>query len=450
MTYIKQNNGETYAIKRIKIDDFNEEEIQNMKILNECENSIKLFGYFKDENLIYLIMELCDDNLAQKIKEKKNFTIKEIKELLEQLNNVFKIMNDNAIIHRDIKPENILIKNLENNKCLYKLIDYGFSKQLTQSHKASTQAGTIEYIAPEIINNLNVDKSKVDLWSIGILIHELYFGNTPENNIIQKTNNKYLDDLISKLLIKNPFDDNNNNNCRISWEDYFNHNFFKNSYKKEIEKFKKSLFQFNKSIKQIINFIIEKLENFNNLINKEIENIFTDEYNENLKIFSNLLTEFYSNNNGNKFNEMFEIFNKSILNLNEILEHKIYLNKDKLNNETIIKEKNNKNINLINRKENDNNDKLEYDGEYFNGKVKKHVNNDKIEFEGEYLNGERNGKGKEYDNNGKLIFEGEYLNGKRNGKGKEYYTFNGKLQFEGEYLNDKKTKKEKNIKIMVN
>ena len=110
----EKKNGNIYAIKRIKIEDLNEEEIKNMKLLNECENSIKLYGYFNDGNLIYLIMELCDGNLAQKIKEKNKFTIKEIKELLEQLNNVFKIMNDNAIIHRDIKPENNIIKKLEN------------------------------------------------------------------------------------------------------------------------------------------------------------------------------------------------------------------------------------------------------------------------------------------------------------------------------------------------
>ena len=55
----------------------------------------------------------------------------------------------------------------------------------------------------------------------------------------------------------------------------------------------------------------------------------------------------------------------------------------------------------------------------------------------EYLNGERNGKGKEYYSNGKLEFEGDYLNGKKwNGKEKEYYE-NDKLQFEGEYLNGK-------------
>ena len=77
----------------------------------------------------------------------------------------------------------------------------------------------------------------------------------------------------------------------------------------------------------MINFIINKSEEFNNLINKEIENIFTDEYNENIKKLSNLLNGF--NNYKNKFNEIFMIFNKSIFNKKEILEYKNDSNENK-------------------------------------------------------------------------------------------------------------------------
>ena len=47
----------------------------------------------------------------------------------------------------------------------------------------------------------------------------------------------------------------------------------------------------------------------------------------------------------------------------------------------------------------------------------------------------KNGKGyvKEYNWNDKLEFEGEYLEGKRNGKGQKN-EYNGKLKFEGEYV----------------
>ena len=262
----EKNTGKVYAIKRFSKENLFEEELENMKIMNKCKNSVEYFGYFEHKNYIYIIIELCDCSLEQVIKNKK-LNVKEIKEILEQLNNIFKIMYNNSIIHRDIKPENILIKKLENNKYLYKLTDYGFSKQLTQSHNAPTHVGTNYYIAPEIKNNLNIDKSKVDLWSIGILIHKLYFGNTPKNNIIQKTNNIYLDDLIKKLLIEKPFDENKNN-CRISWEDYFNHNFFQNNYKKEIENLKKeneSLKSENEKLKKEK----ESFENRNNLLEKE-------------------------------------------------------------------------------------------------------------------------------------------------------------------------------------
>ena len=46
-----------------------------------------------------------------------------------------------------------MIKKLE-NKILYKLTDYGLSKQLSENHKSSAFAGTIDYIAPEIKNEL--------------------------------------------------------------------------------------------------------------------------------------------------------------------------------------------------------------------------------------------------------------------------------------------------------
>ena len=83
-----------------------------------------------------------------------------------------------------------------------------------------------------------------------------FFGKIPKiNNIqnknnylddktVQKTNDVNLDDLIKKLLIEKPFDENKNN-CRISWEDYFNHNFFKNNYEKVKEYYKNGKLRFD-------------------------------------------------------------------------------------------------------------------------------------------------------------------------------------------------------------
>ena len=97
-----------YAIKRMSYNAFKEEEIifeiNNMIIMNDCQNSIKYFGYFKDCNYFYIIMELCEFSLDKVINEKKG-NIKEIKEIIEQLNNALKIMYDNGIIHKNINQK---------------------------------------------------------------------------------------------------------------------------------------------------------------------------------------------------------------------------------------------------------------------------------------------------------------------------------------------------------
>ena len=479
---LDKNKKKEYAIKRISVSVFKEEEIissiNDMIIMNECENSTKFFGYFKDDNYFYIIMELCEFSLDKIINEKKG-DIKELKEIIEQLNNALKIMQDNGIIHQNIKPENILIKKSENNKNIYKLTDY----RLLKIFKENNNKETFEYIAPEIRNNLNDSKLKVDLWSIGIIIHKLYFGNTPKNNIIQKTKSNYLDDLIQNLIVEIPFD--KNNICRINWEDYFNHIFFQNNYKKEIFYLNNSLDKFNGTINMMISFINKKYEEFKNLIHKEIENINTDKHNEKIGNFSALLNEFSFNEDKNKLSEIFRIFEKSIFNDKVIVENKVYIDNDIIYEGETMKGtniKNGKGVEYKIKKDNllvfkgeylngkrngkgreyyDNNN-LKYQGEYKegkiwngkgydingklefevkngNGKVKEYKSDEKLLFEGEYLKGERNGNGKEYNNNGELLFEGEYLNDKKNGKAKEYGNINdAELRFEGFYKEGEK------------
>ena len=210
------------------------------------ENSVKCYEYFNNEDYFTIIMELCDTNLSQVLtdrilKYKKGFNSEEILEILKQLNNTFKLMKENKIIHRDLKLENILIKykDKEHKKYTIKLSDYGSSKRLsslTKNYLISVN-GTLSYMAPEILKREEYNY-KCDLWSIGIIIYKLYFGNSPfpgltEKDLIKnineydkgiktinKTGNKELDDLIKNLLQKEP-------SKRLNWDQYFNHPFFK-------------------------------------------------------------------------------------------------------------------------------------------------------------------------------------------------------------------------------
>ena len=131
------------------------EEYNNMKICsNNNNNSVKCYEYFNNKDNFVIIMELCDQNLSQLLKqrvknEKKGFNPEEIYEIMNQLNNTFKKMKENNIIHRDLKLENILIKydHKEHKKYTIKLSDYGCSKRLISlSRYCNTYIGTLVYM----------------------------------------------------------------------------------------------------------------------------------------------------------------------------------------------------------------------------------------------------------------------------------------------------------------
>ena len=103
-------------------------EIDYMKIMEgknkENNNIVKYYEHFENEDEFAIIMELCDDNLLNfSISRKNSFKPEEIFDILNQLNNSFKIMNENKLVHRDLNLKNILIKygNKEKQKYILKL-----------------------------------------------------------------------------------------------------------------------------------------------------------------------------------------------------------------------------------------------------------------------------------------------------------------------------------------
>ena len=227
-------NGYYYAIKEIEKNQYSEDQIlKEIEIMNniKCENSVSIKDKIETKDFYYIIMDLCGYNLEEYIKmREKPISIEEIKHILLQLNNVFKIMYNKKIIHGDLKLSNILISHERLDKSIIKLSDFLSSKKNSNSRSVVDISLTI---SPEILNDKE-DISKCDLWSLGIIIYYMYFQNYPYNgknefillndiNSGKKLNqidNEELNDLMNKLLKINV-------NERLSWEEYFNHKFFK-------------------------------------------------------------------------------------------------------------------------------------------------------------------------------------------------------------------------------
>ena len=216
------------------------EQVKNMLILGQQNiNSVQLYQCFLTKNEFAIVMELCDTNLMDKFCSQNAFSLQEVRGILNQLNNTFRIMAYNNIIHGDLKLDNILVKYINSNKNSYilKLTDYGVSNKfmldICTKFRAKTAIG--ENTSPEMLISKDNYGQECDLWSLGILIHLLltknypYPGNSDKeilNNIykngmrsIVKTGNNEFDHLLRRLLTKNPKD-------RLTWNEYFSHPFF--------------------------------------------------------------------------------------------------------------------------------------------------------------------------------------------------------------------------------
>ncbi|KAF9929521.1 p21 protein (Cdc42 Rac)-activated kinase [Linnemannia zychae] len=81
-------------------------------------------------------------------------------------------------IHRDIRSDNILL----DSQGQVKLADFGHSVQLTKEQpRRNSVVGTPYWMAPEVIQGWNYG-SRVDVWSLGIVMREMIEGEPPYLN----------------------------------------------------------------------------------------------------------------------------------------------------------------------------------------------------------------------------------------------------------------------------
>jgi len=86
-----------------------------------------------------------------------------------------RFLHNSHRIHRDVKSDNFLL----NTRGEIKIGDFGFSTQLTTNRVcARTIIGTPYWMAPELIRGQDYG-TKVDIWSVGIMMMEMLEGQPP-------------------------------------------------------------------------------------------------------------------------------------------------------------------------------------------------------------------------------------------------------------------------------
>lgn len=80
-----------------------------------------------------------------------------------------------GIIHRDIKPENIMI----GSDGYVRLVDFGESAYLRRVGEVNVSGGTLPFMPPEAFIRPRKHSRAVDMYALGVTVHQLLFGTTP-------------------------------------------------------------------------------------------------------------------------------------------------------------------------------------------------------------------------------------------------------------------------------
>ncbi|KAL6259297.1 hypothetical protein P5V15_009215 [Pogonomyrmex californicus] len=178
---IGKDSGTLYAMKVLKKATLKVRDRVRTKmernILVDVEHPfiVRLHYAFQTEGKLYLILDfLRGGDLFSRLSKEVMFTEDDVKFYLAELALALDHIHKLGIIYRDLKPENILL----DTEGHISLTDFGLSKQPLDDSKAYSFCGTVEYMAPEIVNRKG-HTFTADWWSFGVLMFEMLTGALP-------------------------------------------------------------------------------------------------------------------------------------------------------------------------------------------------------------------------------------------------------------------------------
>uniref|UniRef100_A0A1I7URN0 Protein kinase domain-containing protein n=1 Tax=Caenorhabditis tropicalis TaxID=1561998 RepID=A0A1I7URN0_9PELO len=153
--------------------------LQELLVLNELKHKhivrfIKCCSSKNDEDydVFHLLFELCRFDLQKAIYNKNIlWPLITIKTTALQILKGLEYIHRKSIMHRDIKPANILISN----HGMVKIADFGMATFYGKPNiRLDSEICTLHYRAPELLLGCSPYDWRVDVWSAGVLITELY------------------------------------------------------------------------------------------------------------------------------------------------------------------------------------------------------------------------------------------------------------------------------------
>ena len=140
----------------------------------------------------YIVMEYLEGrDLAHKLKSEGPFSVQTATSWIIEACAALSEAHARRIVHRDLKPANLFLAERASGTTCIKVLDFGISKlpDLNDITATSTMMGSPVYMSPEQMESARDVDARTDIWSLGVILHELVAGEPPfaASNMIQLT-----------------------------------------------------------------------------------------------------------------------------------------------------------------------------------------------------------------------------------------------------------------------
>jgi eukaryotic-like serine/threonine-protein kinase len=139
-------------------------------------NAVRIYDTGHDGELVFLVMEHVDGpSLREVLKNNGPLDSTVVAALGEQVASALGEAHEHGLVHRDVKPANILIAS----DGTVKVTDFGIAKALSGADATLTSPGTVvgtaAYVAPEQLEDGQVD-ARADIYALGVVLYECLTG----------------------------------------------------------------------------------------------------------------------------------------------------------------------------------------------------------------------------------------------------------------------------------
>lgn len=187
---IDKRSGKKFAVKSVDVAKFKNREavVSEVEILRSITNNIKhpnlvkIYKVYEEQDKIHIILELCEGGeLYDSIVKRGCYSEADAARIMKQLMSALQSLHKYNILHLDIKPENILLSSKDKDAKIV-LTDFGLARMVNGKENPLEQgmsmAGTVGYIAPEVISSHSYT-SAADVFSAGVILFILLVGYPP-------------------------------------------------------------------------------------------------------------------------------------------------------------------------------------------------------------------------------------------------------------------------------